>query len=496
MKATVAILFAGVVLALPTEAAWLDDLDRGARELKDGYYDLAIYYYTRAMDAPELPQKQRRLARAKRGEAFASKGFHERAVKDYDAAIASVQREAQRKKSEGKATSPPAADGGRELAAIYFNRGRANAALGIKVSALADFGEAIALDPAYVGAYAHRGDLRLAEGKFDLALKDYDAAFRLDPSHFGLRFGRGKAYLAKGQYERAVRELDAAITANPENADIHYHRGTAHAEKGDGDSAIGDFTEALGLDPKHFPSRYSRGIVYVAEGLHSQAIEDLGQAIGLRPRHSGARYHRARAHAGKKAYAAAIRDFNEALKLRPNSAVILLGRGKAYAAEGSDGKAVEDFSAAIRLDPDNAEALFHRPTPMSAGDLRQGHRGLQRRHLVGDARRGQTGRRLQRAGSHLRSEIPQGQGCEGRRQGREDRCPGQGGLRPGGEGLRDGDPAGTDQRRGILQSGVAARGRRRPRCRDRGLLDCDRGGSGERGCLYRAGHVASGNGVI
>jgi tetratricopeptide (TPR) repeat protein len=65
--------------------------------------------------------------------------------------------------------------------------------------ALADFNQAIQLDPTYVFAYNNRGNVYLHKGDYDKAIADYDKAIQLDPKYAGAYDNRVKAYKVKGE---------------------------------------------------------------------------------------------------------------------------------------------------------------------------------------------------------------------------------------------------------------------------------------------------------
>src|SRR6516165_1397499 len=66
------------------------------------------------------------------------------------------------------------------LSWAYYNRGLAYQEKGDNDRAIADYDQAIRLDPKYAFAYNGRGNAYKAKGDNDRAIADYDQAIRLD----------------------------------------------------------------------------------------------------------------------------------------------------------------------------------------------------------------------------------------------------------------------------------------------------------------------------
>ena len=71
------------------------------------------------------------------------------------------------------------------LATAYNNRGIAYAAKADYDRAVADFESAIAIDPAFVKPLNNRGATRLKKGEYDAAIEDFDRAIGLQPAYAG-----------------------------------------------------------------------------------------------------------------------------------------------------------------------------------------------------------------------------------------------------------------------------------------------------------------------
>jgi len=138
---------------------------------------------------------------------------------------------------------------GTNLAKLHFNRGIEYEAKGEDERAIADYSEAIKLDPKYVRAYGNRGILYARKGELDRAIADYSEAIRLDPKYVNAYGNRGNALRRKGELDRAIADLDQAIGLDPKGANLYYNRGLVREAKGDLHGALADFKMYAELEP-------------------------------------------------------------------------------------------------------------------------------------------------------------------------------------------------------------------------------------------------------
>jgi tetratricopeptide (TPR) repeat protein len=77
--------------------------------------------------------------------------------------------------------------------------------------AIADYSEAIRLDPRNAAAFRSRGALHTRTQKYDRAIADFTDAIRLDQSVAAAFYGRALALRYVGQYGRAVADYRKAL---------------------------------------------------------------------------------------------------------------------------------------------------------------------------------------------------------------------------------------------------------------------------------------------
>ena len=276
-------------------------------------------------------------------------------------------------------------------------------------------------------AWAERGLIWKEKKEYDKAIADYNEAIRLDPTYAAAYNNRGNAWTEKKEYDKAIADYNEAIRLDPKG----WHPPTTTGAqpggaKKDFDKAIADYDECIRLDPKDAMAYNNRGrpgkprrtttrpsptmTKPSASIPRSQGLQQPGRCLGRKegcttrpsptsPRRSGsiptcpAYNNRGSAWSQKKDYDKAIADYNEAIRLDPTYATGLLQPGPvpgtakkelrqghrrlqrghparskyalAYSNRGDAGyakkdydKAIADYNEAIRLDPRFAPALL------------------------------------------------------------------------------------------------------------------------------------------
>jgi tetratricopeptide (TPR) repeat protein len=124
--------------------------------------------------------------------------------------------------------------------------------------------EAISANPRDRLAYLKRGSAREAHSsaalrerdperaakELELAIADYSEAIRLDPKHPKAYRCRGSAWHQSGQWDKAIADFSEAIRLAPKSPGGYLGRAAAYEDKGDGDAAKADREKARELDPR------------------------------------------------------------------------------------------------------------------------------------------------------------------------------------------------------------------------------------------------------
>ena len=68
------------------------------------------------------------------------------------------------------------------------------------------------------------------KGDNDKAIADFTEAIQLDPKNAKAYIDRGSAYINKGDNDKAIADCNEAIRLDPKNADAYISRGVAYSE--------------------------------------------------------------------------------------------------------------------------------------------------------------------------------------------------------------------------------------------------------------------------
>jgi tetratricopeptide (TPR) repeat protein len=188
--------------------------------------------------------------------------------------------------------------------------------------------------------FLERAIIYQRNGQYDRAIADYDEAIRLDPPNVSALFNRGTLYYKQGEYDRALSDFDEVLRRDPENGLAHYYRADLYFLKGEYDLAVEDYDESM------------------PDGTED---EDYDEAIWADREVDALRfYRRGFAYSHKGRYEWAIDDYNEAIRLDPQKAVFFVARADARLAKDDFDGALADYDEAIRLNPKDAEAIYKR----------------------------------------------------------------------------------------------------------------------------------------
>jgi serine/threonine protein kinase len=239
--------------------------------------------------------------------------------------------------------------------------------------AIAEFDEAIRLDPTAALAFAGRGFARSltpfrrglaltkgqqAQTKRQQAEKDCDEALRLDPRLALGHAARGLMLMTgtSPDFSKALEETQEANRLDPDSAlgylaraHIFFRRGSQENQKADVKVATKISSKAIQLDSKLVAAYYLRGNARRINENYDGALEDYEMARRLDPDSSRPYFLSGLVWQEKGDNARAIRNYSEAIAKSPDQIPAYNKRAEVYEANGDRARAEADRRQAARL---------------------------------------------------------------------------------------------------------------------------------------------------
>jgi serine/threonine protein kinase/tetratricopeptide (TPR) repeat protein len=155
------------------------------------------------------------------------------------------------------------------LGRIYLQTGRVR-------EALAEYREAIRIDPRFVTAYANLGGTYLYQmGDVASALPVFQKILQLDPGNGWAQDCIGWSYFAKSDFPQAQAAFEKAVAANPQATLSRYRLAHTHRVQGHYQQAIETLQQIQKVDPGETSVFYDMGVVYERMGDRQKARESF-----------------------------------------------------------------------------------------------------------------------------------------------------------------------------------------------------------------------------
>jgi tetratricopeptide (TPR) repeat protein len=148
---------------------------------------------------------------------------------------------------------------GHHLSQAHFHLAWCYAVGGEAVAAVAEFEEAIRLNPGEAGPYEGLGWVYRMVGEVEKSAESYQTAIRLDPAFVDAHSGLGMTCFAQKKLDEAEGAFRAALDLDPESHEAHRGLGEVMYARGDYDLAAESFTAALRLEPEDVVTHNSLG---------------------------------------------------------------------------------------------------------------------------------------------------------------------------------------------------------------------------------------------
>jgi tetratricopeptide (TPR) repeat protein len=241
-------------------------------------------------------------------------------------------------------------------AQLYYLRGNARLERGDGAGAVADYGEALRLDPGRADVRKKRGKVRLDLGDAAGAAADFDAAVRTDPQDAAALRGRSAARLLLGDLTGAEQDAAAALALRP-CVEAHAQCGAVRQCGQDFAGAVAHYSRAVEANPQLYWPYLMRGNAHYHLGALGQTRADYRRAFHLDPHLAAGHLVKIVLREVRADPTAALAACDEHLRRYPEDFLSCGRRAVILLLLGRDTEAQADLEAFRRRSPQDAELL-------------------------------------------------------------------------------------------------------------------------------------------
>ena len=147
---------------------------------------------------------------------------------------------------------------GFESATAYNNRGMSLEDMGQRDRAIADYEQAIAMDPRFYLAYNNRGVLYGEDGLYRISIEYFLKSIAINPRHAESYCNLGLSYFYMNQYDRALENYNKAIELKQDFDTAYLNRGNVFIISGNKELALKDYGKACNLGNRNACDAFRR----------------------------------------------------------------------------------------------------------------------------------------------------------------------------------------------------------------------------------------------
>ncbi|MEG4578139.1 TerD family protein [Microcoleus sp. MON1_C5] len=214
--------------------------------------------------------------------------------------------------------------------------------------------------------FSNQGSLKVQKGDVPGAIANFTQALALNPNIPQAYLGLGIATGQQGNKQQAIYNYDRALQFNPNLAEAYFGRGQAYYELGNKQKAIGDYEQAIRVNPNYGLAYLERGAIRCMLGTKSQAVADFQQAGELFSKQGdGKNYQLAQSFINdcqEPIAEAAICDYRRKIDSfgrpcgRSLNVPIIIRRKSVIDASNSDSTNIKSNSSVEKISPANSDS--------------------------------------------------------------------------------------------------------------------------------------------
>jgi tetratricopeptide (TPR) repeat protein len=222
---------------------------------------------------------------------------------------------------------------------------------------LADFNQAVKIDPTNVDAIRSRASQYLVMGKLDKAINDFELWIEAEPDNLMARMGAVDALVAEDRIDEAIERLGEAIEIDPENSAPYSIRARLHLQTDKYDEAFDDAEQALKINKDDVEALMVRSSVQTDREKYQEALDDVNRVLKLEPGLVRGIWMRSILSGQLEDYDQAIEDIQLLVNSDPTQSQFKTQLAMLYNAADRPEDAVEIYNDLIEDDSEDIDAL-------------------------------------------------------------------------------------------------------------------------------------------
>jgi predicted O-linked N-acetylglucosamine transferase (SPINDLY family)/ADP-heptose:LPS heptosyltransferase len=169
-----------------------------------------------------------------------------------------------------------------------INQGNDQEDQGLLEDALANYEQAISINPNYARAYSNRGNVLQSLQRFQEAIASYDKALALKPDYAEVFYNKGNALQACKQLESAIVCYERALSLKADFVQALIGLGNAQQDCKRPIKALASYDRALMITPDYAEILYNRGNLLKNLSRYEEALTDYEHALVIKPNYAEA----------------------------------------------------------------------------------------------------------------------------------------------------------------------------------------------------------------
>ncbi|HUI05404.1 MAG TPA: tetratricopeptide repeat protein [Verrucomicrobiae bacterium] len=238
----------------------------------------------------------------------------------------------------------------------HYDLGNTLLKTGNPTAAIEQLNEAARLKPDFAEAHYSLGVALMELNRLPEAVEHFQQALRIEPDRAQIHNSLGAALMGLGRLSEATEQYEQALQLEPDFAEAHYNLGTALKQAGNIAAAIGHYERALRIRPDYAEAQNNLGTALAALGRVPEAMEHWERALELKPDFAEAHNNLGSALLGLGKVPEAIEQYEQAARVKPDYANAQYNLGTALERAGRVPEAIEHYEQAVRIEPDLVEA--------------------------------------------------------------------------------------------------------------------------------------------